>query len=266
MNVKINNETFDERCQRELRNERRLKVKPLEVDEVFFEKHKRILVDTFKYYANMSNLTSCFFISYSGFLRFAKDCDIVFLEKIERQNVLNEKRFSLNQLNILFSKFSSEIPIQNIKSNNKFQKNTVATNITNYRICFKEFLKLLICISNKIFNPLLNMEGSSKILNQSRMSKKTYDFNVCIERMLELEKRDIHKFLDNFIELNLTPLYPIIKSYLEKEVHYADIFKRIFNESENIEIFLGEMKPILHKIYLLYSSDQINLTFEQFSK
>ena len=96
-------------------------------------------MDIFKYYANMSDLTNYIYINYSGFVKFARDCDIVHIEKheqsmfnfntkmkldkkFEKQMILNEKKFTLSQLNILFSKFSSEIPNENHKLTNKFQK------------------------------------------------------------------------------------------------------------------------------------------------
>ena len=155
-----------------------------------------------------------------------------------------------------------------------------SANRSNNRICFKEFFKLIICVSNKIFNPILHMNNSSlNHLNNTQSAKsiksfnpnsalnstkKTYDSNICIEKMLEIETKDIHKYLDNFIELNLSPIYPHIKSYLEKEIQDTEVFKRIFSESENIEIFLEEIKPILYRIYILYSLDKINLTYEEF--
>jgi len=200
------------------------------------------------------------------------------------QMLLNEKKFSLPQLNIIFSKFSSELANSSNSSNYnsnqitenklKFKKTNDPTpkssNISNCRICFKDFLKTLICISNKIFNPKLNIENTTTNYNNvqpksvftnysnnfSNLSKskklnsnKTYDFNTSIEKLMDIDTEELQSYLENFIHLYIAPIYKNVVTFLDKEVKDMQILKKIFSESEKIELLLLSMKPVLFKLF-----------------
>ena len=215
------------------------------------------------------------------------------------QMLLNEKKFTSSQLNIVFSKFSSEFPHQTNECKNKFNKKIeCASNISNCRISFKDYLKVLICISNKIFNSALNSLGSgvsnvisnsinnnksqhkSRITNyytnssklnsrnakNSNHTNKTYDFNTSIERMLEVDTEEIQSYLENFIHLYIAPIYKHVVNHLDKEIKDLKILKKIFSESEKIEYFLLSMKPVLFKLFSLYSDDNFYLLYDDFMR
>ena len=102
----------------------------IELDSIFFEKYKEYLITVYKHFSNIfydSNFS--IFMNYNGYLKFMKDIGLVFLNTDktnckssnfrtaigkgkESGNYLNDKLksnlFSLNILNLLFSKFSNE--------------------------------------------------------------------------------------------------------------------------------------------------------------
>lgn len=126
--------------------EKQLKKNTIQLDCDFYERYKQTLVNVFKYYANISDFTNYTYISFTGFLKFMKDCDLLDNPSSSNSNknligdnkkplhnydskhitlnqmLLNEKKFTSFHVNNLFSKFSSEFPHQTNECKNKFNK------------------------------------------------------------------------------------------------------------------------------------------------
>jgi len=191
---------------------------------------------------------------------------------------LREKSLSFNFVNLLFSKFSSEIIIR--KEYDKYKKCKIQPvkaikdiNIqSNKRINFKAFIKLLICISNKIFNPEFsrnesNFEKKSNFDSKFsyKESKKQKEELIDIEKLLSTDMNEMQSYLENFILNYLSPIYCDIQNFFEKESLDIMVFEKI-TEDENAENFLFRIKPIFQGIFNFYTDGNEIMYYEDFSK
>jgi len=265
------------------------------------------LIDLFKYYANISELSSYTYISYTGFLKFAKDINILISSDNEetvfsfpfnlhikptldhKKRVDKGGKFQNCQLNSIFSKFSSEVPLEqsNMNKNKLMFKKviTVFSSMSNRRINFKEFIKILLCLSYSLLNSSnksnnsvserenthnsqnSNNENKANQTNKSKLNKNQY--TKLFLNIHELYLQDIsllQGIIENFINTYVKPIHNSIKAYLEKYLYDTRINDKILEESNNIEEILKKMRPIIKKIFYSYSIDRINLNFDQFMK
>jgi hypothetical protein len=238
-----------------------------EIDSKFIDKHKTVLLTIYKYYCNITNCTNQIFLNYSSFVRLMKDCNVLEnKEKVVNPSVsvpvkssiksLNKNQLSeqiknnvitYNQINLLFSKFSSETDKSindnlNSKKNyiffqtsySKFKTSSNSINkdptkgFSNKKICFNGFMKILICISNKLFSPELK-ENLSKNGKSSKVNP------VNIDNLLDIEPHHIYIYLENFISLYLVPIYTEVKTVFENEFNNFKLLDQIIND-ENIVI------------------------------
>ncbi len=185
----------------------------------------------------------------------------------------------------MFSKFSSEIIIR--RENDNYKKCKIQpvksikdTNIqSNKRINFKAFIKLLICISNKIFNPEFSNKSNINNFNKNEKDAAAYlDSNysaannsikrqkeefINIEKLLETEMEVMQHYLENFILNYLSPIYLQIQNFFEKEALDIMIFEKI-NEDVNAENFLFKIKPVFQGIFKFYTDKNEFMCFEEF--
>ena len=133
-------------------------------------------------------------------------------------------------------------------------------------------MKLLICISNKIFNP----EFSNKSNNIEKASyldshfppntfKKEKEEFINIEKLLETEMAHMQNYLEKFILNYLSPIYCEIQNFFEKESLDIIVFERI-NEDAYAQNFLFKIKPIFQGIYKFYIDGNELMYFEEFYK
>lgn len=203
---------------------------------------------------------------------------------------LKETALCFNFINLLFSKFSSEIIFR--KENDNYKKCKIQpvksvkdTNIqSNKRINFKAFIKLLICISNKIFNPEFSNKANKNNLNYNEKaaayldanfstpnnlnfnsSKKQKEEFVNIEKLLETDMAEMQHYLENFILNYLSPIYLGIQNFFEREALDILVFEKI-NEDSNAENFLFRIKPIFQGMFKFYTNGNEFMYFEEFYK
>jgi len=178
----------------------------------------------------------------------------------------------------LFSKFSSEIILR--KEDDKYRKckiqpvKTVKDNNiqSNKRINFKSFIKLLICVSNKIFNPEFSTKSnlSEKALYldshySGKDFKKQKEEIINIDSLLATDMNELQNYLENFILNYLSSIYCEIQNFFEKESLDIMIFEKI-NENANAENFLFKIKPIFHGIFKFYTDGGDWMFFGDFYK
>ncbi len=184
----------------------------------------------------------------------------------------------------MFSKFSSEIIFR--KENDNYKKCKIHsvktikdTNIqSNKRINFKAFIKLLISISNKIFNTKISNKSNNNFNNNEKgavyldshystannnFNKKQKEEFINIEKLLETEMGVMQNYLENFILNYLSPIYLQIQNFFEKEALDIMIFERI-NDDVNAENFLFRIKPIFQGIFRFYTDKNDFMYFEEF--
>ena len=204
--------------------------------------------------------------------KFSQNQNNIFEEK------LKEKTLCFNFINLLFSKFSSEIIFR--KENDKYKKCKIQpvkivkdTNIqSNRRINFKAFIKLLICISNKIFNPEFSKDtiASERAVYidshfSSKESKKHKEEFTNIEKLIATDMNEMQNYLENFILNYLSPIYCEIQNFFEKESLDIMIFEKI-TEVSNTENFLFKIKAILYGIFKFYTDGNERMYFEEFTR
>jgi hypothetical protein len=212
------------------------------------------------------------------------DNNNILLDKIK------EKTLSFDFVNLLFSKFSSEIIIK--KENDNYKKckihgvkNVKDPNIqSNKRINFKSFVKLLICISNKIFNKefsstissagkknfgeIFNNEDNNIDNNSNSNSFKDKNNNINIveiSKLLSVDIQEMQSYLENFILNYLNSLYFDAKNFFENEANDLEIFEKIAN-NENIEDFVFKIKPVFLQIFKFYTDGNECMYFEEFNR
>ena len=243
------------------------------VDGKFFEKYRHILISIFKYYSNLfSDSSYSVFLNLNGFTRLLKDCGLLCIEDLEREESLNynfpfnvciknkitrnnsvststrnefkekirSSLFSFNTVNLIFSKFSSEI--HNSKGKN-----------ANKKLNFLSFIKLLMGLSNKLFNPSFNQ------INIDQMK----DFNI--DLLLNTEMTKLQKYFENFILNYLQSVYAEIKSFIEKELDGIQLLEKVLSD-ERVDLFFLKLRPSLEKIFKHFSDGRERISFEEFSK
>jgi len=254
----------------------------IEIDKKFIEKHKIVLLTLYKYYCNLTNCTNQIYLNNSCFLRLMKDSKILEINDKEStsssiefpfklsikstvNNPLSEKNksnfLSYNQINLLFSKFSSENDNTiNDSLNNKqnylyytsnfykfkTSKHSLAQDqnkvFSNKKLSFNGFMKILVCISNRIFNPALKGDVNnctSKLINIKPIN---------IDLLLSIEPHDMYNYLENLISLYFVPIYTEVKSIFENEFSDFQLLHDIIND---------ELIVIIHKLKIDFVCKQI---------
>ena len=181
------------------------------------------------------------------------------MDSIDKKNTFGKKNNSLNkglqlisynELNLLFSKFSCEIenndehPYKN-KINYLFYKknlSSIKTNTsqhfeklkanTNKRINFQEFLKILICLSNKLFNP-----SNKQLFNSTNSLNFSQTFKL--NSLLEIDSMLLHDYLEKFIIQYIFPIYNNIKFNIENQEEEIKMLKKSYIDTNFVSIVLN---------------------------
>jgi len=249
----------------------------IELNSIFFEKYKDILISVYKNFSDLySDDNYSIFMNSNGFMKFIKSCGLLNSENgtkekkkiqefrpfsfLKETHIISKSKSSthiktfdkeinnqltFNTLNLLFSKFSSETftikPQSNISHHQKE---------SNKKINFNSFLKILLCLSNKIFNDKFKTEPLKK-------------WNSDI--LLSTDSKDLQNYFGIFIENYVRPCFNDIKPFLEREVYNLSLLDKIFKDS-NINDFCIKINPCMNKIFLLYSDGKSNLHLAEFLK
>lgn len=240
----------------------------LDLDRRFLGKYKKILIQVYKYYTNLADGSNYIMLNFTAFLRLMKEMGIV--EKLDDSETLNfnindtlDKKnttikksnsssnfksstlISYNELNLLFSKFSSEN--EEFKNGNKnkinyqyYKKNLSSLKFkndrhfeklkanTNKKINFLEFIKIIICIANKILNPSLKKSSSFIKISQ------TFNLNS----LLDIDTKQMHSYLDRFMIQYYLPVYNEIKNQIETKEDEIKILKKTFQDQNFVILII----------------------------
>jgi hypothetical protein len=208
-------------------------------------------------------------MNYNGFVKFMNDIGLLYLEKsknitgatkilnsAKNKTTLNEKLksnlFSMNTLNLLFSKYTNE----SSAVNNKLIKNiTSSKDFPGKKINFSSFIKILLCIANKLFNGKFNTVS----IEAQR------DFNL--DKLIQSysDSKQMQEYLDMFICNYIKPCYNEIRTFLERESYDLFLLDKILHDS-NVDTFFAKMRPVLYRIFLLYTDGKDKIDLEGFFK
>ena len=105
---------------------------------------------------------------------------------------------------------------------------------SNKRISFSGFIKLLICISNKLFNPSIK----NTTINMSTLN---------VDQLTNLEPYEMYVFFENFISVYLIPIFDDVKTIFQNEFSDFEALHNIMNEEfiVNFKMMIGIVR---HKI------------------
>jgi hypothetical protein len=199
----------------------------------------------------------------SGFIRLMKDLGLLFVNpnaisetknihliKKNKEDYFEEKKkhnlFSMNTINLIFSKYSKET--ENRKENKlKFR------NEANKKLNYSSFLKVIKCISNKLFDNDYNKIDIDTCKN----------FDLELLNLIEEDKGESHfkMFVSNYLLNN----YNQINTFIENESKSLDFLQNIVKDSK-FSLFLDNLKIVFFKIFKIYTDRRENINIGELFK
>jgi hypothetical protein len=160
----------------------------------------------------------------------------------------------MNTLNLLFSKYTNESSAVNSKLHVNKNKST-SKDFPGKKINFSSFIKILLCIANKLFNSKFN----TVCIEAQR------DFNL--DKLIQSysDSKQMQEYLDMFICNYIKPCYNEIRTFLERESYDLMLLDKILHDG-NVDSFFAKMRPVLYKIFLLYTDGKDYIDLEEFFK
>ena len=217
------------------------------------KKYYNILTSIYKFYSELFYETIfSIYMTQNGFIKFIKDMGLESsnynqienskvnesnkkLTELYLDNKLKANLLSFSTLNFYFSKFSSN-------SKGIIQKNN------NKRIDFENFINLILCLSNKIYNPQFNsISFENKYFPIENLINTEFPIKYSID------------FINNFI----LPLYNDIRSFIEEENFSLENLNLLF---ESIKNDINKITNLLIRILKIYSDDKNYIDYFQYFK
>jgi hypothetical protein len=163
--------------------------------------------------------------------------------------------FSFNTINLLFSKFSSEtyMPVQKTDLYLFTYKSSQKIKESNKKINFNCFLKILICISNKLFNPKYNSANFESLK----------DCNLDI--LLNGDSKTLQQYFELFIGNYIRPCYNEIKPFIEKESYDLLLLDKVLKDNY-INEFFQNINLVLYKMFKVYTEQKDKMCLNEFYK
>ncbi len=250
-NINNSNEKIDLKSQIQDLENKILKMKDMapEILRLYYN----ILTSIYKFYSELFYETIfSIYMTQNGFSKFINDIGLISsnynqienskvsesndnLTKMYLNNNLKENLLSFSTINFYFSKFSTN-------SKGIIQKNN------NKRIDFENFINLILCLSNKIYNPQFNsISFENKYFTIENLINTEFPIKYSID------------FINNFI----LPLYNDIRSFIEEENFSLENLNLLF---ESIQNDINKIVNILIRILKIYSDEKNYIDYFQYFK
>jgi hypothetical protein len=228
-----------------------LKVKEMAPEIV--RKYYDTLTSIYKFYSELYYETIfSIYMTQNGFIKFIRDMGLVSnnynqienskvndtnvnLTEMYLNNKLKANLLSFSTLNFYFSKFSTN-------SKGIIQKNN------NKRIDFENFVYIILCLANKIYNPQFNS-----------ISYENKSFPIEILTMSEFPIKYANAFIDNYV----IPLYTDIKTFVEEESFTFENLNLLFDSMKN---YINKIISLLIRILKVYSDGKDYIDYNQYFK
>ena len=250
-NINNSNEKIELKSQIQDLENKILKIKDM-VPEIL-RLYYNILTSVYKFYSELFYETIfSIYMTQNGFSKFIHDIGLISsnynqienskvtesndnLTKMYLNNNLKENLLTFSTINFYFSKFSSN-------SKGIIQKNN------NKRIDFENFINLILCLSNKIYNPLFNsISFENKYFSIENIINTEFPIKYSID------------FINNFI----IPLYNDIRTFIEEENFSLENLNLLF---ESIKNDINKITIILIRILKVYSDGKNYIDYFQYFK
>ena len=204
------------------------------------------LINIYKFYSELFYETIfSIYMTQNGFSKFIRDIGLCNLNSNNNNNLfsndnltekyLNEKLkanlLSFPTINFIFSKFSS--------SKNKN---------SNKRINFENFVNIILCLSNKIYNPLFN---------SIHYENKSFPIENLINNEFPI------KYAYGFIENYIVPLYNDLCSFIEENSFKLENLMFLF-ETEPLKNVVDKIFPVLKKILKFYCDNRDFIEYKEY--
>ena len=217
------------------------------------KKYYNILTSIYKFYSELFYETIfSIYMTQNGFIKFIKDMGLESsnynqienskvnesnkkLTELYLDNKLKANLLSFSTLNFYFSKFSSN-------SKGIIQKNN------NKRIDFENFVYMILCLSNKIYNPQFNS-----------ISYENKSFPIEMLLMSEFPIKYANEFIDNYV----IPLYSDVRSFIEEESFSFENLNLLLDSMKN---YIDKITSLLIKILKVYSDGKDYIDYSQYFK
>ena len=228
-----------------------LKVKEMAPEIV--RKYYDTLISIYKFYSELFYETIfSIYMTQNGFIKFIRDMGLVSnnysqienskvnetnnnLTEMYLNNKLKANLLTFSTINFYFSKFSTN-------SKGIIQKNN------NKRIDFENFVYIILCLANKIYNPQFNS-----------ISYENKSFPIEILTMSEFPIKYANAFIDNYV----IPLYTDIKTFVEEESFTFENLNLLFDSMKN---YINKIISLLIRILKVYSDGKDYIDYNQYFK
>lgn len=222
-----------------------------EMAPLVLKKYYSVLLNIYKFYSELYYETNfSIYMTQNGFIKLIRDMGLVEtnmpdevgkitnITELYIYNKLKANLLSFPSINFLFSKFSS----------NKLDGKT--SNSSNKKLNFENFLKIILCLSNKIYNPQYNnISYDNKSFTIENLSKQEFPI----------------KYVYGFIENYLSPLYTDIKNFIEEESFSYENLEVIFSPVA-VKKFISNITNGLVSILKLYTEGKDTITYTEYFK
>ena len=228
-----------------------LKVKEMAPEIV--RKYYDTLISIYKFYSELFYETIfSIYMTQNGFIKFIRDMGLVSnnysqienckvnetnsnLTEMYLNNKLKANLLTFSTINFYFSKFSTN-------SKGIIQKNN------NKRIDFENFVYIILCLANKIYNPQFNS-----------ISYENKSFPIEILIMSEFPIKYANAFIDNYV----IPLYTDIRTLVEEE---SFTLKNLNFLLESMKNYTNKIISLLIRIIKVYSDGKDYVDYNQYFK
>ena len=214
-------------------------------------KYYFVLINIYKFYSELYFETNfSIYMTQNGFIKFLRDIGLVDISSTSSNsnkkstvtdlyvyNKMKANLLSFANINVFFSKYSSIKPNERNSSSNK-------------KINFESFLKIILCLSNKLYNPQYNS-----------ISYDNKSFSIDYLTQDEFPIKYAFCFIENYI----SPLYTDLKNFIEEESFSYENLTVLFSSSP-LNKFVRDIVPCLINILKVYTDGKNMITYNQYFK
>lgn len=227
-----------------------------QMPKIILNKYYSILINVYKFYSELYYETNfSIYMTHNGFIKFLRDIGLVESSTSSTETTKSQKNQKQVPTNItqryLYSKLRANLlSFNNI--NTFFSKYSSKTNSTssNKKLHFENFLNVLLCLSNKIYNPMFNsISYDNKQFSVDALASTPFPI----------------KYAFSFIENYISPLYTDIKDFIEEEAISFENLNVLFSDNE-LNTFVNKIKPSLIDIIKIYTDGKNVIGYNEYFK
>jgi len=209
MNHIINNDNFED----------------FDLDKKFINRYKNILIQVYKYYANLSDSSNFIFLNFNIFIKLMKDMGL--LENID--STVPSKSVIINNMESLDKKSATIGRNLSLTINKNLS-------LTSNKNMSSTFHKSQSCVSYNLLN-LLFSKFSCEVEDPKEDMKSNNINYISYNSLLDVDSRQLHFILEKFIIHYYVPIYNDIKNHVDIREDEVSILRGSYYDKNNVNIF-----------------------------